>query len=80
MNKKLKYLCLIAVPLLAIYTILINQFISNIFISISLLVSVLFVLFIYLSILRKNTKYKRSTIFFIVAAEITLNLFVLSFM
>ena len=79
MNKKLKYIFLIAVPFLVIYFIIINQFIHNMFLSIGLLVSLVFVLFIYLSILKKNTKYKKSTIFFIIFAEIALNVLVFSF-
>lgn len=73
MKRNSKYLVLTAIPLLVLYFIIINLFVSNLFLSIGLLFSMVFVMFIYVSILRKNTEHKTRAILFLIIIEVALN-------
>lgn len=79
MSKKInKNIYLMIIPILAIYFLIINQFVSNILLSIGLLLSIMIVLLVYVTLLRKNTKYKRGSTIFIIIVELALNVVVFS--
>lgn len=72
MKRNSKYLMLITIPIIVIYFIFINLYVSNLLLSIGLFVSTLFVLFLYALFLSKNTKNKTGSTLFIVIVEISL--------